>query len=152
MAEEQKAQEEQKKPKEGGLGTIIPEVETFSLGGIECKIRRLKFRETLMLWRIIASAGKRIPWSNIQNLNPTTLTATLLFAIPHAEREFYDFLKAIVDYPEDKEKQIRAYIDQELENEEIMGLIKILIEQEKDSWQKLGEQIKQIAQVFDRKK
>jgi len=160
MAEEEKEVKEPKvepkkeRPKEGGLETIVPVLASIEIAEVKCNVRRLKFHETLLLWRIIAGASKKIPWTTMQNWDIATIVAMLLMAIPNAEREFYDFLKGVLDIVPDEEmprRKVFAYIDTQMENKDVVTIIGKIAEQEKGSWAELGKQIASIMEVMTKK-
>jgi hypothetical protein len=151
MSDKNAKKEEVKKDNEGGLGTITPKLAEMKLGDFDFKIKvkRLKFRETIALFRVVSAAGKRVQFKTD---NPDALMGQLIMAIPYAEREFLDFIKVILDIPPDdkgmRERQVRAYIDKELENDEVLRIVEAIVTQEKDSWNELGKRLTHLGKVF----
>jgi len=144
------SEENETPKKEGGLETIIPVITTTEIAGMTVKVNRLRFRETIALWRVIASASKHTNL-NIGALNSESILSVLIMALPYAERELLDFIKTILEVPsEEVTRKLYMHIDKKLENAEVLNILEIIIEQEKDSWAELGKQLAHLGEVFQR--
>ncbi len=84
------------------IDVIVPDVETISVAGIECRVRRLRSREFLTLLKVITKGlGPAIQSVKLSPDDPEELQGQLiglfLLAVPNAIDEFAEFMFSIVE-------------------------------------------------------
>lgn len=129
------------------MDVIAPSEALVTVAGVECRVKRIKLRELMLLARVL-TAGVGTNLADIK-LNEDgaeeQLIALLVMAIPEAGVEVCDLLRAVVepqfeppaDEKAEKEQQrARAAVNAEMRNpdpEVALDILGIVASQEKDS-------------------
>jgi hypothetical protein len=119
------------------LDVILPEGGRVTIGGIECQIARIKFREFMLLMRVITNGlGQSIKQFRLDPSNPDelqeNLVAMVVLAVPNALEEFSYFLLSIVRPVADSDRAALGLALENPEADEMLDVLGILVEQEKD--------------------
>ncbi len=111
------------------------------------KIRRINVREMISLWGIISSVFGNLASLGIDLNDPKSWLVMFTTALPIVPGKFYQFLAQIMELqidetlplPEKKElrDKYNEYIREELKPEELLDVINIVYQQEKDRFEEL---------------
>lgn len=125
------------------LAAILPSADTLTVGGIPCEVRRIKMRELMLLAQIISAgpgmALARVDWSEATQ---DQVMAMALIALPEAEAEVFNFLRAVVA-PREKAKanELQPHLDNP-DPSDFLAIVGVLIAQERDEFERLGKELR----------
>lgn len=110
--------------------------ETLEIGGIDCRIRRIKTRELLHLMRILtvglgpALTTVRLDFSSSETVQQDMM-GLLILALPNATDETFVFLAGMVEAVNGSEQgSIGAYMHDNPEPDELIDIFEVLLRQE----------------------
>ena len=124
----------------------------YKVGNWFVKIRRINVKEVISGWSVISQA-----FANMQDLNLNwkegqTWIMLFLVAIPYVPGKFYQFLQQVMElqntshltdgefYKKENDKYSN-YVRKDLKTEELIDVIKIVYNQEKDRFGELAKQV-----------
>jgi hypothetical protein len=142
------------------LEILVPEEALVEVAGVQCRVKRIRMRELMLLAKVIANgAGKAFAELDFRSPDFTTqVTAVLIYALPNAHEEFLQLLRAIVEPVEKLHGDAAAEFKMELTNPEAMvgfEVVEIIAVQEHETFRELlgkAKTVLQSIQVLYRKK
>lgn len=140
------------KAPEPDLEAIAPDEGKVYVGGVQVRVKRLKFREILSLARIVSNgAGAGMSQFSIDTSSPeamqTGILGILTFALPNAADETFEFLQQVVE-PVNTGNQAKKQLQQAMDNpelDEVLDVINLLVGQEMDDIFELVGKVKRLA-------
>src|SRR3972149_7209586 len=82
------------------LDIIFPNLKTIQFGGIKCKVKRLKFKQTISLLQIVTNTYPAINWNNFAK-EPVYLVNIVFLSITKALSSFYTFIDEMLECEEE---------------------------------------------------
>lgn len=125
--------EEAQEEKKSDLDIIYPNLLSVKIGKINCKVQKLKFKQTIMLLQIIFATFPVVDWS-VFIKDPQQLTTILMIAITKATGAFYGFLDEMLICDKPQREDLQKYIREEFENNEMLDVIEAIMSQEQDNF------------------
>lgn len=137
---------------ENDVDVIVPNPKAMTVGGIACHIT------PITVWKYIkgvnvltAGVGAALPQIRFDTSSDEALQASILglvmSAAPRAEAQLQDFVVAIVEADDEKQRNdLEAFIRNELGAEEFIDIIAAVVIQEKDN---LPQLVKKLPTTFD---
>jgi hypothetical protein len=77
------------------MTVIAPEERLITVGGVECRVRRVRTRELMLFVRVVTSGGA-YGLQKVDFKDKGQIGALILMAIPEAHEEFLELLRALV--------------------------------------------------------
>lgn len=125
--------EKEEQKLDNSLDIIFPNLKTIQLGKIKCKVKRLKFNQTISLLQIITNTYPALNWNNFAK-EPVYLVNIIFLSITKALSSFYAFIDGMLECGEEDREQLKDYIRNDMENDEILNFVEALYEQEKNNF------------------
>lgn len=158
IANDNKKKKEAKKPKPiDDDYQVILDSRGFYKVGEEwfVKIRRINVREMISLWSIVSSIFPNLTSLGVELNDPRSWLIMFMTALPLVPGKFYQFLAQVMELQFDESldlvetKKIRdgynKYLREDLKPEELMDVLNIIYQQEKD---RLEELVKKAQSLF----
>jgi hypothetical protein len=124
------------------LATMNPVETTVMVGNVECRVKRIRMRELMLLARVVANgAGQAFATLDFRSDDfQSQITAVMLMALPNAYDEFSELVQAVVVPTGVLSTEEWNALRVELRNPDVMvgfEVAEIIAVQEKDTFQEL---------------
>ena len=124
----------------------------YKVGKWWVKIRRINVREMIAGWGVISQAFTQVQGLDFNWKEVGTWTMLFLVALPTVPGKFYQFLQQVMELQntsdlKDKEffeketPKFSDYVRKELKSEELIDVIQVIYNQEKDRFGELARQV-----------
>lgn len=125
---------------------ILPSAATLTVGGIPCQVERIKMRELMLIAQIIsAGPGTRIASLDWSNVTQEQVFAMAMIALPDAEAEVFNFLRAVVR-PREKARadELQPHLNNP-EPDDFLNIVAVLWLQEREEFERLGKRVRELT-------
>ena len=124
----------------------------YKVGNWWIKVRRINVREMIAGWGVLSQAFTQVQGLDFNWRDVSTWIMLFLVALPTVPGKFYQFLQQVMELQNTSDKteeeffkkenqKYTDYIRKDLKSEELVDVIKIIYDQEKDRLSDLAKQI-----------
>lgn len=131
---------------------VIDDRGFYKVGNWWVKVRRINVREMIAAWGVISQAFAQVQGLDFDWKEAQTWVMLFLVALPTAPGKFYNFLQQVMElqnasdltdekfYAQETEKY-NNYVRKDLKTEELVDVINIVYNQEKERFSDLAKQV-----------
>lgn len=114
------------------LDIIYPELERVKIGGIECSIKKLKFKHTIIIARMLSRTIGFVDfdWEKICNSDEKQMVTYLMVSMVYSPDDFYRFLDDLLDCNENQKDVLSRYIREDMTNDEAVEIAEKSLKQD----------------------
>jgi len=130
---------------------IIDDRGFYKVGNWFVRIRRINVREMIAAWGVVSQAFQNVQSIQFDWSKASTWISLFLTALPYVPGKFYQFLQQVMELQNDSHQadkefygketdKYNKYIRSELKTEELIDVITVMYNQEKDRFSELAKQ------------
>lgn len=114
------------------LDIIYPELERIKIGGIECSIKKLKFRHTITIARMLSRTIGFVDfdWEKIYNSDEKQMITYLMVSMVYSPDDFYRFLDDLLGCDANQKDALSRYIREDMTNDEAVEIAEKSLKQD----------------------